>query len=444
LSDRIWQQGEKYRNTMRDLIQEAVATGQDAVKIARILQQYVRQGAQTLARDYPKMMERMKGRIPGDVCYEALRLARTEMSAAFGEGTISAAQASPSYIGMKWVLSHSHPVVDICDTLAEHDEGLGRGVYSPGNEPPMPAHPNCICTLVPVHEEPEKFAERLKKWRDDPSSDHRLETWYNNYGKGLFGTKPGKQSPFIDITKAKTLDECRIWAETKYPHIKFEFEGADVDTIRPTLHQFDKLAQEWPDVAARIKYIGTKRAFPQGEYAHATRDGTAIGLNPLFYGNPEKFLRLLKNDAAAKWHPRGCHTIESVFTHEFGHIVYTRLRMQLDKSILPVVSIDGIGIVGETVSSWLIHWTNNRKRAIKGLSRYAAEKDVEAFAEVFAAHYHQTGKKGTFLQSFGALLRELDRKKWLSDYRWLDEVEDEERTIAIQKIKDLKERLGML
>jgi len=185
LSDRIWQQGENFRNAMRDIIQEAVATGQDAVKTARMLQQYVRQGAMTLARDYPNMMKRMKGRVPGDISYEALRLARTEMTAAFGEGTVAAARASPSYIGMKWVLSHNHPAVDICDTLAEHDEGLGRGVYSPGDEPPLPAHPNCICTLVPVHEEPEKFVERLKKWRDDPSSDQELEKWYNEIGKNI-------------------------------------------------------------------------------------------------------------------------------------------------------------------------------------------------------------------------------------------------------------------
>lgn len=183
LSDRIWQQGEKYRNTMRDLIQEAVAIGQDAAKTARMLQQYVRQGAQTLAQDYPNMMERMGSRIPKDICYEALRLARTEMTAAFGEGTIAAARVSPSYQGMKWVLSHSHPMVDICDTLAEHDEGLGRGVYSPGNEPPYPAHPSCMCALISQHEEPEKFVERLKKWRENPASEPNIEGWYQNIHK---------------------------------------------------------------------------------------------------------------------------------------------------------------------------------------------------------------------------------------------------------------------
>ena len=204
LSDRIWEQGEKFRNTMRDIVQEAVATGQDAVKTARMLQQYVRQGAMTLARDYPNMMKRMKGRVPGDISYEALRLARTEMTAAFGEGTIAAARVSPSYIGMKWVLSHSHPMVDMCDTLAEHDEGLGRGVYPPGDEPPYPAHPNCLCALVSIHEDPEKFVERLKKWVNAPDSEPDIEKWYNDIYK--VGAKTGK-SVAVGKTKDFTPDE---------------------------------------------------------------------------------------------------------------------------------------------------------------------------------------------------------------------------------------------
>ena len=220
LSDRIWQQGENFRNTMRDIIQEAVATGQDAVKTARMLQQYVRQGKSTLAANYPNMMERMKGRIPGDISYEALRLARTEMTAAFGEGTIAAAQVSPSYQGMKWVLSHSHPVVDICDTLAEHDEGLGRGVYSPGNEPPFPAHPNCLCALVPVHEDPEKFVQRLKKWRDDPTSEPELEKWYQSHYLGKVVPKPKASVP---VTKPEAKPEKKPVAATP---------GA-VDTVSP-------------------------------------------------------------------------------------------------------------------------------------------------------------------------------------------------------------------
>lgn len=180
LSDRIWKQGENFNNIIRDIIQDAVAAGQDVVTTARMLEQYVQQGKQSLAAQYPNMMKRMKGRIPGDICYEALRLARTEMTAAFGEGTIAAAQVSPSYLGMKWILSNSHPLADICDELAAHDEGLGKGVYTPGNEPPYPAHPNCLCILVPVHEQPEDFVQRLKNWKENPSSEPKLEEWYQN------------------------------------------------------------------------------------------------------------------------------------------------------------------------------------------------------------------------------------------------------------------------
>ena len=209
LSDRIWQQGEKYRIIMRDLIQESVAIGQDAVTTARMLQQYVRQGAMTLAKKYPDMMKRMKGRIPGNISYEALRLARTEMSAAFGEGAIAAARVAPSYIGMKWVLSGSHPVPDICDTLSTYDSGLGPGVYPPGDEPPYPAHPNCLCALVPVHEEPEKFVEKLKRWTENPESEPELEQWYQNiYKQGEGKAKLPKASQKAAESVAKTAAEA--------------------------------------------------------------------------------------------------------------------------------------------------------------------------------------------------------------------------------------------
>ena len=157
------------------------------------------------------MMKRMKGRIPGNISYEALRLARTEMTAAFGEGTIAAARMSPSYLGMKWVLSHNHPVTDICDTLAMRNDGLGLGpgVYSPGNEPALPAHPNCICTLVPIHESPEEFVARLRHWLEDPENEPELEQWYQNIYKPREGkAKLPKAAQKAAESVAKTAAEA--------------------------------------------------------------------------------------------------------------------------------------------------------------------------------------------------------------------------------------------
>ncbi|GAA0390445.1 retron-type reverse transcriptase [Paenibacillus motobuensis] len=180
LSDRIWQKDEKYRKAMTEIIQDGVATGEDPVETARQLEKYVRRGKKTLAVDYPEMMERMGNRIPQDISYEALRLVRTETAAAFGEGTIAAASVSPSYKGMKWVLSGSHPVPDICDELANADHGLGKGVWPPGQEPPMPAHPNCLCVLISVHEDTDDFMQRLNEWTKNPQSHPDLEDWYTN------------------------------------------------------------------------------------------------------------------------------------------------------------------------------------------------------------------------------------------------------------------------
>lgn len=178
LSDRIWQTGEDTRKAIRDIIQAGIDSGQDAAKTARMLERYVNGGAKTLTAEYPNMMDHMGGRVPQDLSYEALRLTRTETTAAFGEGTIEAAQEAPSYIGMKWILSNSHAVPDECNTLAtDDDDGLGPGVYKPGNEPEYPAHPNCLCVLVPVHEQPEEFVKRLKRWDKDPDSEPDIEKW---------------------------------------------------------------------------------------------------------------------------------------------------------------------------------------------------------------------------------------------------------------------------
>jgi hypothetical protein len=180
LSDRLWEKSNDARDIIRKIIIQSVATGESAVDTARLLEKYVRDGKSTLTEDFPHMMERLEHMIPGNLSYEALRLARTELAAAYGEGTIASSRVSPSYLGMKWNLSPSHPVEDVCDHLADHDEGLGKGVYAPGNEPQFPAHPNCLCFLTAKHEDSSSFVQKLKEWRKAPSSHPDLEQWYRD------------------------------------------------------------------------------------------------------------------------------------------------------------------------------------------------------------------------------------------------------------------------
>jgi len=195
LSDRIWQTSDNARDNMRSIILDGVARGRDSVQVARDLEQYVKHGAATMAGDYPGMMARIGKRAPKDLCYEAFRLARSEMSMAFMEGTYAAGRVNPAYKGVRWLLSSSHPLPDVCDDLASADlYGLGPGGYPAGDEPPYP-HANCLCTVGPIAENTQEFVERLKKWRDDPSSEPKLEEWYNEVYLGQGAAQPSAPGP---------------------------------------------------------------------------------------------------------------------------------------------------------------------------------------------------------------------------------------------------------
>jgi len=203
LSDRIWNISKGSETAIRNIIQDAVATGQDVVETARLLEKYVRADMKTLVKDYPEMMDRLKGRIPGNLSYEALRLARTETSNAFWRGTVEGARSSPTYTGTQWVLSRSHPVTDICDAYAEHNEGLGEGVYGPGNEPMGIPHPNCLCTVVAVHASSEDILKKLREWEKNPQSHPDIEAWYQKTYNGItkdetMGIKTRNLSPDYD------------------------------------------------------------------------------------------------------------------------------------------------------------------------------------------------------------------------------------------------------
>lgn len=181
ISDRIWTNTDHARQAMRDVIQSGIASGRDAVTVAKDLEKYVRSGAKTLAEDYPNMMARLGRRVPKDLSYESLRLVRTEYSTSFFEGTYSRGRVNPAYRGVQYMLSDAHPKPDICDDLAEADlYGLGAGIYPEGEEPHLP-HCNCLCYVVPVMIERELFVSQVGDWLEDPESQPELESWYNEF-----------------------------------------------------------------------------------------------------------------------------------------------------------------------------------------------------------------------------------------------------------------------
>ena len=70
LSDRIWDVSDNNYDKIQEIISSGINT--DCVEVAKALQQYVKEGSKTFAEKYPNMYERMGGRVPKNLNYEAL------------------------------------------------------------------------------------------------------------------------------------------------------------------------------------------------------------------------------------------------------------------------------------------------------------------------------------------------------------------------------------
>lgn len=195
LSSRIWSAMGRLEGNVSEIIQQGVVQQMDALTLARHLADYVNPKAAC-----PVSWHKLYPDIPFDrnVDYNALRLARTSITHAHWAAGKAAAKKNPLCKGMKWHLSDSHyerqiavAGEDVCDAYAEHDEGLGKGVW-PIDKLPMP-HPQCLCYQteeVPSLEDAAKalgdwahgkaqnseFEEAFRKWERENAAE--LDNWH--------------------------------------------------------------------------------------------------------------------------------------------------------------------------------------------------------------------------------------------------------------------------
>ncbi|MGP1594857.1 MAG: polymorphic toxin type 50 domain-containing protein [Treponema sp.] len=150
LSERIWDLSGNNYQKIKEIIASGINT--DCVKVVKALTTYVKEGAATFAKDYPDMYKRMGGRVPKNFNYEALRLARNELSEIYWQTTVDGFKDNPAIKAVKWLLSNNRisGFHDICDELAYADtHGLGAGIY-PVDDAPAKPHICCLCSLAPV------------------------------------------------------------------------------------------------------------------------------------------------------------------------------------------------------------------------------------------------------------------------------------------------------
>jgi hypothetical protein len=196
----------------------------------------------------------------------------------------------------------------------------------------------------------------------------------------------------------KKVEDAQRWAAQKHPSVTWDFVGAHPDALNPTLSGIDRMLDEWPDVGRKITYVGTYVGHPQrgflfmpGDIAHASVDGSTIGLNPAFFGDPKRFKKAMRDAKKSKW--LGSDASEHIATHEFGHMVDAWLSTEHARSLLP------FGTVGNKANVDLVARELRAIARTAPVSKYALTNDAEAFAELFASKPHDPSTKEGWLLS---------------------------------------------
>lgn len=134
LSDRIWNTATTTRSQLDRFLDDAIARGISATDIAQQVETFLVPG---------RSLQRTNTPYGRDASYDAMRLARTEISRAHAEAQRVAAALNPFVAQLRIALSHRHPRPDICDVAA------AAGPWPKEDVPrqyALPLHPHCLCS----------------------------------------------------------------------------------------------------------------------------------------------------------------------------------------------------------------------------------------------------------------------------------------------------------
>jgi hypothetical protein len=167
-------------------------------------------------------------------------------------------------------------------------------------------------------------------------------------------------------------------------------------------------------------------------------------LNPRYFSNPAFTEQVLERLATSSWHVGD--SLESVVTHEFGHVVDAYLEQNgQDHSVFGYINQNGVGEISKIIKMF----KETHKRLGDTISGYAEEGGPrEAFAEAFAAIGFQPeaewngytrklkglldlllpgGSSATWEAPTRTKLTQAQFKQWLAFYKeFLTEDEEEE------------------
>jgi hypothetical protein len=197
LSNRVWNLAGNAKKDLEVIIQNGILEGKSADEISRGLKDYLNEPDKLYRRvrnketDELELSEAAKKYHPGPGVYRsayknALRLAITEVSAAYRRAEWESYQNNPLIIGYRIELSNNHTVVingqvrtlyDICDVMV--------GSY-PKTFLWTGWHPHCRCRMVPIMISDEDFKARQKAIQAGKLDEWKPSTEIKQPPKGFF------------------------------------------------------------------------------------------------------------------------------------------------------------------------------------------------------------------------------------------------------------------
>lgn len=131
LSDNIWDATTEGRRKLDLYLQDSIAHGMGARDMAGDLERFLVPGRNLIRTNKP---------YGTNASFDAMRLARTELTSAFTRASSASAQINPFVETYDVVLSGSHPDEDECNDVAD-----GGPYDKTDTENLPPIHPQCLC-----------------------------------------------------------------------------------------------------------------------------------------------------------------------------------------------------------------------------------------------------------------------------------------------------------
>lgn len=216
VSDRVWGNALFAKQEIEEIIQQGILQGKSADEISRSVRGYLNNPSKLFRRVRNKetgaleLSKAAKNYHPGRGVYRssyqnALRLARTEVNAAYRRAEWESYQNNPLITGYKIELSNNHTTTikgkkvalrDICDDLA--------GEY-PKTFQWTGWHPQCRCRMVPIFIKEGDFRSRIRalaagkldEWKPSTTVTEPPKAFTDWVADNADRLKAGKQMPYF-------------------------------------------------------------------------------------------------------------------------------------------------------------------------------------------------------------------------------------------------------